>query len=460
MNIEAATGPVRMRNEIGREPMSEHAVDVTEATFVDEIEQAGLPVFVDFWAPWCGPCKQLAPRFDELAQMYQGRIKFAKIDIDGNKALAERFGVRSVPALILLKGGEVVAQTLGAQSRSALVDLLDQHVAAQAGGKPVGRVKSLRAFHGDGELKLKTIEQVRMHLDAGQIQVLGQFPPTAPVCDIERGRYTPIGAALHGTDTERYEAIFGIPASAAILEDFIHVLPMQVSVDAHGSLSYSLQGATRGYLLEWLERIPPGADLRYTTSHFLHGLLLDLVDGPSSLPFDATGSDSIKVAVRDVAALHGRMAEGDVPSAVEWKMAREAAGSACPGYQEDAVSWGMAKCAEATSWPSDELPFVAREGLDILFSSLRETAIRHGYSAEAWAEREAIAAAYQKRKESEPTASRGVIFAWEETKAFFAMLKEARPTDIAQLELLQHALGKHWHQGLMKALAKTLRQEA
>ncbi|MEW9570265.1 thioredoxin [Rhodanobacter sp. Si-c] len=440
--------------------MSEHAVDVTEATFADEIEQAELPVFVDFWAPWCGPCKQLTPRFDELAQMYQGRVKFAKIDIDGNQALAKRFGVRSVPALLLLKAGEVVAQTLGAQSRSALVDLLDQHVTAQTSGKPLAPVKSLRAFHGDGELKRKVIDQVRKHIEAGQIQVRGQFPPTAPICETEREQYTLIGAALHGTSMEQYEAAIGIPASAAILEDFIHVFPMQVSADPLGSLSYTLRGAMRDYPLEWFEGIPPGVDLRHTTSYFLHWLLLDLVEGSPSLPFGATSSDSIKASVRDVAVLHGRMAKGDVPSAAEWKAAREAAGKARPSYQEDAVSWGVATCAEATSWPSDELPFVAREGLNTLFSSLREIAVRHGYSAAAWAEREAIATTYQKKKESEPDAGREAIFAWEETKAFFAMLKDARPTDIAQLELLQHTLGKHWHQGLMQALAKTLQQGA
>ncbi|SFK84383.1 thioredoxin [Rhodanobacter glycinis] len=440
--------------------MSEHAVDVTEATFADEIEQAELPVLVDFWAPWCGPCKQLAPRFDELAQMYQGRVKFAKIDIDGNKALAERFGVRSVPALLLLKAGEVVAQTLGAQSRSALVDLLDPHVTAQTSGNSPDPVKSLRAFHGDGGLKRKVIDQVRKHIEAGQVQVRGPFPPTGPICEVEKGQYTLIGAVLHGTSMEQYEATLGIPASAAILEDFIHAFPMQVSADALGSLSYTLQGAMHDYPLEWFEAIPPGADLRYITSHFLHGLLLDLAEGSPPLPFGARSSDSIRAPVRDVAMLHGRMAKGDAPSAAEWKAARETAGKASPSYQEDAVSWGVATCAEATSWPSDELPFVAREGLNALFSSLRETAVRHGYSAEAWAEREAIAATYQKKKESEPHAGRDAIFAWEETKAFFAMLKDARPTDTAQLELLQHTLGKYWHQGLMQALAKTLQQEA
>jgi thioredoxin 1 len=440
--------------------MSEHAVDVTEATFADEIEQATLPVFVDFWAPWCGPCKQLAPRFDELATMYQGRVKFAKIDIDENPTLAKRFGVRSVPALLLLKAGDVVAQTLGAQSRSALVELIEQHVTEPANEMPLAAAKTLRAFHGDGELKRKVIDQVRMHIEAGQIQVRGQFPPTSPICDTERQQYTLIGAVLHDTSMEQYEATFGIPASAAVLEDFIHAFLMQVSADALGSLSYTLRGAMRDYPLEWFESIPPGADLRHTTSHFLHGLLLDLVEGPSSLPFGVAVSDRIKAPVRDVALLHGRMAKGDMPSAAEWKAAREAAAKASPSYQQDAVSWGVATCAEATSWPSDELPFVAREGLNTLFSSLRETAVRHGYSEEAWAEREAIAAIYQKRREAEPDAGRDAIFAWEETKAFFAMLRDAQPIDIAQLEKLQHALGQHWHQGLMQALAKTLQQGA
>jgi len=392
--------------------------------------------------------------------MYQGRVKFAKVDIDENPVLAERFGVRSVPALLLLKAGDVVARTLGAQSRSVLADLLDQHVAAQVDQQPLRSVKSLSAFHGDGELKRKMIDQVRSHLMAGQIQVVGHFPPTAPICEMERSQYTPIGAALHGTDMGQYETTFGMPASAAILEDFIHVFLMQVSTDALGHLSYTLRGAAVERPLEWLQRIPPGADLRHTASHFLHWLLLDLVDGARSLPFGATSADSIKAAVRDVAVLHGRMAAGDVPSDEEWRVVREAAGKVSPSYQEDAVSWGVAKCAEAAGWPADELPFVARESLNILFSSLREIAIRHGYSMEMWEARNAIAVTYQKKRESEPTADREAIFAWEETKAYFEMLKDARPTDNAQLELLQHALGEHWHQGLMHALEATLGQGA
>lgn len=440
--------------------MSQHAIDVTEATFAAEIEQAGLPVFVDFWAPWCGPCKMLAPRFDELAQMYQGRIKFAKINADDSKVLAERFGVRSLPAMLLLKGGEVVAQTLGVQGRSALVELLDQHITTLTSEKPLPSVKSWRAFHSDGELKRKVIDQVRAHLEANQIQILAPFPPTGPICEIEQGHYTLIGAALHSTDMERYEATFGIPSSAALLEDFVHAFLMEVSADAHGRLSYTLSGVMRDHPLAWLERIPPGADLRHTTSHFLHWLLLDLIDGPQSLPFSAVSSDSIKAAVRDVAVLHGRLAKGDVPSDAEWKAAREAAGKASPSYQADAVSWGVAMCAEAASWPSEELPYVARDGLTVLFSSLREIAIRRGYSTEEWAKRELIAAAYQKKRESEPKAGREVIFAWEETKTYFAMLKDAQSTDNAQVGKLQLALGKHWHEGLMQVLTTTVLQGA
>jgi thioredoxin len=108
------------------------ATDITEATFASEVEQSDVPVLVDFWAAWCGPCRMVGPVVDQIAEEYAGRLKVAKIDVDAEPALAQRFGVTGIPAIALFKGGEVVAHTVGARPKGALVEALalDDHVTA------------------------------------------------------------------------------------------------------------------------------------------------------------------------------------------------------------------------------------------------------------------------------------------------------------------------------------------
>jgi thioredoxin 2 len=86
---------------------------VTDATFADEVERAPLPVVVDVWAAWCGPCRIIAPVIDELAASMAGRVRFAKLDIDANPATAARFGVRSIPTLLVFQGGREVDRIVG-----------------------------------------------------------------------------------------------------------------------------------------------------------------------------------------------------------------------------------------------------------------------------------------------------------------------------------------------------------
>jgi thioredoxin 1 len=87
-------------------------------------------VLVDFWATWCPPCRLVAPAIDSLASEYQGRVKVGKLDVDENQDVAGRYGVRSIPTLIVFKGGEVVEQRVGALPQSELAQLLDQQLAA------------------------------------------------------------------------------------------------------------------------------------------------------------------------------------------------------------------------------------------------------------------------------------------------------------------------------------------
>ena len=95
-------------------------LQVTDDSFDDEIINSDMPVMVDFWAEWCGPCKMVGPVVEELAQEYEGKIKIAKMDVDKNRQTPVRFGIRNIPTLIMFKGGEVVRTIVGAQTKNQL----------------------------------------------------------------------------------------------------------------------------------------------------------------------------------------------------------------------------------------------------------------------------------------------------------------------------------------------------
>ena len=103
-------------------------VAVTDDNFENEVMNAQLPVLLDFWAAWCGPCKMIAPILDEIATSYQGRLKVAKINIDDNTLTPQKFGVRGIPTLMLFKNGELQSTKVGALSKSQLTAFLDSHL--------------------------------------------------------------------------------------------------------------------------------------------------------------------------------------------------------------------------------------------------------------------------------------------------------------------------------------------
>ena len=102
--------------------MSKDTVTVLDATFKSEVLDSQTPVLVDFWATWCAPCRAIAPSLEELATQYKGKLKIAKVDVDENQQIAQQFGIRSIPTLLMFKGGKVVEQLVGAAPKAKLED--------------------------------------------------------------------------------------------------------------------------------------------------------------------------------------------------------------------------------------------------------------------------------------------------------------------------------------------------
>ena len=106
-----------------------HPVEVTDDTFESEVISSDVPVLVDFWAEWCAPCKMIAPIVEDLAGEYDGRIKFAKMDVDANPRIPGSFGIRSIPTLLIFKGGSPVGQVVGAVPKTVLKSRLEESIA-------------------------------------------------------------------------------------------------------------------------------------------------------------------------------------------------------------------------------------------------------------------------------------------------------------------------------------------
>lgn len=108
--------------------MSEHIQYVTDANFEAEVLQAPLPVLVDYWAEWCGPCRMIAPILEEIAKEYAGRLNVAKLNVDENQQTPQKFGIRGIPTLMLFKNGNIEATKVGALSKSQLTAFIDSHI--------------------------------------------------------------------------------------------------------------------------------------------------------------------------------------------------------------------------------------------------------------------------------------------------------------------------------------------
>lgn len=107
----------------------ENIVTINEQNFAQEVTSSTVPVMLDFWAEWCGPCKMIAPSLSELADEYKGRVKIGKVNVDENQGLAVKFHISGIPAVFMMKGGEVTDQLVGARSKKDFKAMIDRAIA-------------------------------------------------------------------------------------------------------------------------------------------------------------------------------------------------------------------------------------------------------------------------------------------------------------------------------------------
>ncbi len=97
-------------------------IEITDSNFEDEVTKSALPVLIDFWAVWCGPCRIIAPIVEEIAGEYEGKLKVGKLDVDNNPEISGKYGIRSIPTLLIFKGGEVVDRIVGAGPKQSIIE--------------------------------------------------------------------------------------------------------------------------------------------------------------------------------------------------------------------------------------------------------------------------------------------------------------------------------------------------
>ena len=127
--VNSTDASLRVKDGAASSPKAVHnTVNFTDSNFDKDVLNAEVPVLVDFWAEWCGPCRMMAPTVDQVASDYAGKVKVGKLDVDSNQQTAARYGIRGIPTLLLFKGGQIVEQKVGAIGKPEFQKMLDKHL--------------------------------------------------------------------------------------------------------------------------------------------------------------------------------------------------------------------------------------------------------------------------------------------------------------------------------------------
>lgn len=251
--------------------------DVTVETFDTDVTNNPLPVLVDFWAQWCGPCKALSPALSKLSEQFQGSVEFVKVNVDENAAVRDRFGVRGIPTLILMQGGKELGRVVGNRSAIQLAGFIDSHLGT-ATQMPEVIAIALNAFNGDAQAKGERLDALRKWLDRKRAA------PSEAMWDGEIG--SAIQFIANVTDVDDCARALGVPANLIAL------------VEALSSYRKThLNGAE--FVAQWLDAVPVGANF----ARLPQMLLADLLRNEQLMAL--IGGDTALLSMRDrLAALH------------------------------------------------------------------------------------------------------------------------------------------------------------
>ncbi|PVX81328.1 thioredoxin [Paraburkholderia unamae] len=258
---------------------------VTVETFDTDVTNNPLPVLVDFWAQWCGPCKALSPTLSRLSEQFQGSVEFVKVDVDENAAVRDRFGVRGIPTLILMQGGKELGRVVGNRSATQLAGFIDSHLGT-ATQMPAAVAIALNAFGGDAQTKAERLDALRAWLDRKRAT------PSEAMWDGEIG--SAIQFVANATDVDDCARALGVPANLIAL------------VEALSSYRKTHLNSAE-FVAQWLDAVPVGANL----AHLPPMLLADLL---RSEPLTALiNGDPALLSIRDRLAAQHDAARGEGP---------------------------------------------------------------------------------------------------------------------------------------------------
>ncbi|MBU9179324.1 thioredoxin [Burkholderia gladioli] len=279
---------------------------VTEASFEADVMTNSRPVLIDFWAEWCGPCKALAPTLEKVARNFEGKVDIVKVNVDEHPALRERFGVRGIPALVLVNGGQEAGRIVGNRSATQLASYLDAHLGTAT---QLARPElTLRAFGGDSQAKAARIAHLREYLERKQAT-----PDTPMWPDNISGA---LAFVVGSSDPDECASALGIPSDVV---EAVNVLSSYRGTHLNAAV----------FLADWLESVPVGANLSRLPGRLLTSIL------SSQIVTDTLNGESRLLAIRDeLVSLHTAETDGSPVTDANWADLKQASKGAADEFGE------------------------------------------------------------------------------------------------------------------------------